>query len=132
MKGSRGRHGRSYTLVTPANHYPSRLPEYGDAPVVKLVTPRLAPARIGEYLVALPAGGGTARPVAPAFETFLYGLEGGARIGIGEEAEADLGAGAYAYVPATVPYTVAAGDAPARVLIVKRRYEPSPGHGPPG
>ena len=56
MKASRGRRGRAYTLVTPANHYPSRLPEYGDAPVVKLVTPRLAPSRIGEYLVALPAG----------------------------------------------------------------------------
>ena len=38
------------------NHYASRLPEFGDAPVVKLVTPRLAPSRIGEYLIALPAG----------------------------------------------------------------------------
>jgi (S)-ureidoglycine aminohydrolase len=132
MKGSRGVRGASYTLITPANHYPSRLPEYGDAPVVKLVTPRLAPSRIGEHLVALPAGGGTTRPVTGGFETFLYGLEGGARIVIGEDAEADLGAGGYAYVPETVPYTIAAGDAPARVLIVKRRYEPAPGHPPPG
>ena len=50
MSGARG-HG--YTLVTPANHYPSRLPELGDQPVVKLVTPRLAPSRIGQYLIAL-------------------------------------------------------------------------------
>ena len=44
--------------------------------MVKLVTPRLAPSRIGEYLVSLPAGAGTVRPVAPGFETFLYGLDG--------------------------------------------------------
>ena len=78
MKSSRGRAAHSFTLVTPANHYPSRLPPFGDAPVVKLVTPRFAPARIGEYLLALPAGGGTTEPVAPGFETFLYALDGDA------------------------------------------------------
>jgi (S)-ureidoglycine aminohydrolase len=132
MKGSRGVRGASYTLITPANHYPSRLPEYGDAPVVKLVTPRLAPARIGEYLVALPPHGGTTRPVEPGFETFLYGLEGGARIVIAAGSEAALGAGDYAYVPAAAPFTLAAGAAPARILVVRRSYEPAPGHAAPG
>ena len=78
MKDSRGVRRTSFTLVTPANHYPSRLPPFGDAPVVKLVTPRFAPSRIGEYLIALPAGGGTTEPVAAGFETFLYALEGDA------------------------------------------------------
>ena len=78
MKASRGARRTSFTLVTPANHYPSRLPPFGDAPVVKLVTPRFAPSRIGEYLLALPAGGGTTEPVAPGFETFLYALDGDA------------------------------------------------------
>ena len=73
----------SYTVIRPGNHYASRLPEFGTAPVVKLVTPRLAPSRIGEYLVALPAGGGTTRPVAAGFETFVYALEGGAMPGSG-------------------------------------------------
>ena len=131
MKASRGRRGRAYTLVTPANHYPSRLPELGDAPVVKLVTPRLAPSRIGEYLVALPAGAGTTRPVAPAFETFLFGLDGAATL-VCERQEHPLGEGAYAYLPATAAYELRAGDDPARLLIVKRRYEPTPGHAPPG
>jgi (S)-ureidoglycine aminohydrolase len=123
MSTDRGRRGRGYTLVTPANHYPSRLPEYGDAPVVKLVTPRLAPARIGEYLVALPAGAGA--DVAPGYETFLYGLDG--------EATVDglpLGPGAYAYLPESAGYTVRA-DGDARFLVVKRRYEPAPGHDAP-
>ena len=76
MKCSRGVRAPPSRSSRPANHYPSRLPPFGDAPVVKLVTPRFAPARIGEYLLALPAGGGTTRPVAPGFETFLYALEG--------------------------------------------------------
>ena len=111
MKASRGRRGRAYTLVTPANHYPSRLPEYGDAPVVKLVTPRLAPSRIGEYLVALPAGGATTRPVAAGFETFLYGLDGDATLRAGGR-ELPLGAGAYAYLPEQESYELDAGDGP--------------------
>ena len=76
MKSSRGRRGSSFTLVTPANHYPSRLPAFGAAEVVKLVTPRLAPARIGEYLITLPPGHGTDGPVPAGYETFVYVLEG--------------------------------------------------------
>ncbi len=126
MQTTRGVRGLSYTLLTPANHYPSRLPAFGDAPVVKLVTPRMAPARIGEYLVSLPAGGGTAHPVEPGYETFLYALEGEASVLSGGDALA-LHGGGFAYLPGDDAYDLAAGDAPARLLIVKRRYEPYPG-----
>ncbi len=124
--------GLSFTLVTPANHYPSRLPQFGDAPVVKLVTPRMAPSRIGEYLVSLPAGGGTARPVEPGFETFLYALEGEATILAGGDPALAVRAGGFAYLPAEESYDLAAGDRPARLLVVKRRYEPVPGLPAPG
>ncbi len=128
----RGRHGHGWTLVTPANHYPSRLPSFGpDVPVVKLVTPRLAPSRIGEYLIALPAGGGTAEPVAPGFETFFYALDGAATL-LADGVEVPLGAGGYAYLPASAAWELRAGGAPARVLAVKRRYEPWPGLDAPG
>jgi (S)-ureidoglycine aminohydrolase len=127
MKGSRGAaRAGSFTLVTPANHYPSRLPAFGDAPVVKLVTPRFAPSRIGEYLLALPAGGGTTEPVAPGFETFLYALDGEATARA-EGRELPLHAGGFAYLPATAAFELSAGGAPARLLLVKRRYEPWPG-----
>ena len=131
MKGSRGVRRNSFTLVTPANHYPSRLPPFGDAPVVKLVTPRFAPSRIGEYLVALPAGGGTSEAVAPGFETFLYALTGEATARV-EGDELSLRAGSFAYLPAEASFTLSAGASAARLLMVKRRYEPWPGLAPPG
>ena len=99
VKASRGRRGRAYTLVTPANHYPSRLPEFGDAPVVKLVTPRLAPSRIGEYLVALPAGGGDDRaPSPPASRRSSTGSTAARRCAPAA-ASSPLGAGGWAYLP---------------------------------
>jgi (S)-ureidoglycine aminohydrolase len=128
MKSSRGRRGRAFTLVTPANHYPSRLPEFGDAPVVKLVTPRLAPARIGEYLIMLPAGHEAA--LAPGFETFLYALDGAASALVDGQ-ELQLGAGGFVYVPESMSFELFAGELPARLLMIKRRYEPAPGHDPP-
>jgi (S)-ureidoglycine aminohydrolase len=130
VKGSRGVRRHSFFLLTPANHYPSRLPPFGDAAVVKLVTPRCAPSRIGEYLIALPAGGGTDEPVAPGFETFLYALQGGATATV-DGAAVSLRAGAFAYLPATASFGLAAGDAPARLLMIKRRYEPWPGRDAP-
>ena len=130
MKGSRGARGGSFTLVTPSNHYPSRLPPFGGAPVVKLVTPRLAPARIGEYLVALPAGGGTVEPVAPGSETFLYALDGEATAQV-DGKEISLRGGAFAYLPATASLELDTGGAPARLLMIRRRYEPWPGLEPP-
>jgi (S)-ureidoglycine aminohydrolase len=106
----------SYTVIRPANHYPSRLPEFGDMPVVKLVTPRLAPSRIGEYLVSLD---GTSAPLGAAYETFFYVLEGSAN---------GLSAGGFAYAPPGDELTL---TGQGRVLIVKRRYEPAGDTPPP-
>jgi (S)-ureidoglycine aminohydrolase len=122
---------RPYTVIRPANHYPSRLPEYGAAPVVKLVTPRLAPSRIGEYLVSIDPGRGTVQPVAPGFETFFYALGGDAVLVAGKE-EIPLGAGAYAYLPESAAYELRTAASGAELLVVKRRYEPTLGHDAPG
>ena len=150
MKGSRGVRRDSFTLLTPANHYPSRLAPFGDNPVVKLVTPRFAPARIGEYLLSLPAGGGTTEPIATGLETFLYALDGEAtaRVALTAAAadradavtanpsldgrEVPLRAGAFAYLPESAAFELRAGGAPARLLMLRRRYEPWPGRDAPG
>jgi (S)-ureidoglycine aminohydrolase len=132
-EASRGALGHGYTVVTPANHYPSRLPEFGGQAVVKLVTPRMAPSRIGEYLVSLDAGGGTLRRVGAGYERFFYVLDGAVTlITTGSERRA-LTPGGYAYLPSDAAYELRAGDdTPARLLVVKRRYEGHAAHDAPG
>jgi (S)-ureidoglycine aminohydrolase len=120
----------SYTLVTPANHYPSRLPEFGDQPVVKLVTPRFAPSRIGEYLVSLTPGARGSEPADPGYETFCYALDGTATLTT-EDGTVLLDPGAYAYRPAGAAVTLAADGGVARVLVLRRRPEPLAGRAGP-
>jgi (S)-ureidoglycine aminohydrolase len=129
---SRGALGLGYTVVTPANHYPSRLPEFGDQPVVKLVTPRMAPSRIGQYLVSLDSGGGTTRRVGAGYERFFYVLEGAVTLSILGGGRQPLVAGSFAYLPSDTAYELRATDAgPARMLIVKRVYEGHTAHDAP-
>jgi (S)-ureidoglycine aminohydrolase len=99
--------------------------------VVKLVTPRLTPARFAEYLVVLPPGRGTSDPVAPGFETFLYGLEGDTVVeALGVRTA--LGPGAFTYLPHDTGFALH-GDPSrtSRLLWLKRRYEAFPGVGAP-
>jgi (S)-ureidoglycine aminohydrolase len=129
---SRGALGHGYTVITPANHYPSRLPEFGDQPVVKLVTPRMAPARIGEYLVSLNPGGGTTRRVGAGYERFFYVLDGAVTLSTTASERRALVAGGFAYLPSDMAYELQASDeSPARLLIVKRIYESHGTHDAP-
>jgi (S)-ureidoglycine aminohydrolase len=129
VAASRGVRRTSYTLVTPANHYPSRLPNLRATQFVKLVTPRFAPARFGQYLLVIEAGGGTDAPVAPGFETFLYGLDGQATL-TSPTVEHSLSAGAFAYLPPAVGFDLESARG-ARVLWLKRPLEEWPGLGAP-
>lgn len=131
---TRGRRGPAYTLLTPANHYVSRLPALAAASVIKLVTPRLAPARIAQYLIAFGADPaiepGTAEPVSwrvlAGYESFFFALDAGASLAWDGMAGFRLAPRSFAYVPAAMPFTLS-GDPGARILWVKRRYQPWPG-----
>jgi (S)-ureidoglycine aminohydrolase len=122
--------GSSYTLLTPANRYASRLPNLERALLYKLVTPRLAPARFGAYVVALEAGGCTRAPVAAGFENFLYALDGELTIRAAGD-DVGLVCGGWRYVPREIEFSFTAGGRPAELLWLKRRYEPWPGVEPP-
>jgi (S)-ureidoglycine aminohydrolase len=116
---TRGWRDPSYTLLTPSNHYASRLVGMPGVTVVKLVTRRMAPARFGQYLLDIPAGTGTARPIAAGLEHFLFGLDGESVL-TAAGTEHPLDAGGFAYVPDQVTFDLAG---PGRVLWLKRPYE---------
>jgi (S)-ureidoglycine aminohydrolase len=133
MTRERGaRRPAAYTVVTPANHYPSRLPAFGDESIVKLVTPRYPGARIGQYLALLSPGGGTRHPVDTGRETFFYALEGGAFLLPSGGDEVPMSTGSWAFLPATTPWELEAGDEAARVLFLSRPREPHEGVRAPG
>jgi (S)-ureidoglycine aminohydrolase len=118
----RGRRGRAYTLITPANHYLSRLPALPGATVVKLVTPRLVPSRLAQTLVI---GADETPPqgaLGDSFEHFLFGLSGESSVADGDQSFA-LAAGGFAYLPTASDFELRLG-AGARLLWLKRRYEP--------
>jgi (S)-ureidoglycine aminohydrolase len=129
---TRGRRGACWTLITPDNHYISRLAVLQRASVVKLVTPRLVPARFGQYLVQMSPRGGTDGDLAAGEEHFLYVLEGRLTIGSGTEI-ARLEEGGFAYLPPdeTVSFLADRGGPGALMLWLKRPYEAAPGHAVP-
>jgi (S)-ureidoglycine aminohydrolase len=129
---SRGARGAAYMVLTPANRYASRLPNLRDALLYKLVTPRLAPARFAEYVVAAGRGGGTSAPVAAGFENFLYVLEGEVSLSA-DGRDLQLPPGSWCYLPAELSFGFAANrEGSAELLWLKRRFEPWPGLDAPG
>jgi (S)-ureidoglycine aminohydrolase len=129
---TRGRRGACWTLLTPDNHYVSRLADLQRASVVKLVTPRLAPARFGQYLVQMPPTGGTDGDLPEGFEHFLYCLDGELTVTSGTELER-LDPGGWAYLPPDAPISFAARrqGTGALALWLKRPYEVVGGFEPP-
>ncbi|MGO9959870.1 MAG: (S)-ureidoglycine aminohydrolase [Solirubrobacteraceae bacterium] len=132
---SRGATAAGYHLITPKNRAVSGLPELAATVVVKLVTPRRAPAAFAQYLLELAPGGGTA--TAPAaidrrLEHAFYGLDGAAVLVAGATTHV-LGPGRFAYLPPgnVVELDNPAGAGQARVLWFARAYEPVAGLTPP-
>jgi (S)-ureidoglycine aminohydrolase len=123
--GQRGRRGIAHTLITPGNQYVSRLPTLPEARFVKLVTPRLAPARFAQYLIDAAPQGST-MPLEATLEHFVYGLAGAGSVGGFELADEG-----FAYMPPSSGAELRL-DPGAQVLLLSRRYEPWPGMTAPG
>jgi (S)-ureidoglycine aminohydrolase len=96
VPGDRGRRGLTYTLLTPANRYVSRTPDLPGAQYYKLVTPRLAPSRLGEYLITGIQSPASA-DIPPGLEHFLLGMGGDVAVRLGDE-RVDLSYRGYLYV----------------------------------
>jgi (S)-ureidoglycine aminohydrolase len=121
---------RAFTILRPENRYASRLPNLRGALVYKLVTPRMTPARFGEYVLALEPGGGTSAPVAAGFEDFLYLLDGDVTIRA-EGVEPAMRPGSWRYLPPELSFELDCGEGASELLWVKRRLEEWPGLGAP-
>ena len=92
--------------------------------VVKLVTPRMAPSRLAETLVMGPDEGEAQGPLGDGFEHFLFGLSGDAEVADGQ-AVVRASRRRVRVRPDGRPFTLRVG-AGARLLWLKRRYEPLP------
>jgi quercetin dioxygenase-like cupin family protein len=103
------------------------------ASVVKLVTPRLAPARFGQFLVQMSPRGGTDGELPPGQEHFLYVLEGRLTVGSGTEL-VRLEEGGFVYLPPdeTMSFLADRGGPGALMLWLKRSYEPATHFDVPG
>ena len=121
IPGDRGRRGRTFTLLTPANRYVSRSPDLPGAQFFKLVTPRMAPARFGQYLLA-----GVEAPlvadIAPGYVHFLLGLAGAGSVRAGAD-RFDLADGGFAYA-GPAQFVRLELEPGAEVVWIKRRWEP--------
>ncbi|HET9073533.1 MAG TPA: hypothetical protein VFN48_03055 [Solirubrobacteraceae bacterium] len=121
ISGDRGRRGRTYTLITPANRYASRIPDLPGAEFFKLVTPRLVPARFGEYLIT-GIGSAMTADIAPGLEHFFLGLGGGGAVRAGAE-RFDLADGGFAYAGPS-QFVRLELEPGASIVWIKRPWEP--------
>ena len=124
VPNDRGRRGLTYTLLTQANRYMSRRPDLPGAAYYKLVTPRLAPSRLGQDVIVAGEDGVTA-PIAPGLEHFMIGMSGESSIARAGERIA-LGEGGYAYLGPSEEFALELAPG-ASIMSIKRRYEPWPG-----
>jgi (S)-ureidoglycine aminohydrolase len=124
---SRGCVAGSYFLITPDNLVANGLPHFVNTVARPLATPRDTAARFAQYLLDFEPAGGSLRPQGAGFESFLYQVAGEVSVTV-QGAEHVLGVGDYCYLPAGVEFSIqASGQAAARTLWTKRRYEPVEG-----
>jgi (S)-ureidoglycine aminohydrolase len=122
LPASCGHQSAAYHVITPANRYPSRLAGWRQTTVFKLATPRTGTARFGQYLLDLEPSGGSHEPVDRQFEHFVLTLAGTPQLD-----STDLPASSYAYLPPGSGLALTASAEPARIIWIKRRYEPAAG-----
>ena len=121
VPNDRGRRGATYTLLTPANRYASRLPAMSGSIVFKLVTPRLTPARFGQYLIVIGDHPVDVHVDSP-FEHFLLGQSGQAQVRIAGGEPLRLGDGGLVYIGPNIAFSLL-GEPSAELHWIKRHYE---------
>ena len=126
--GSRAVVESRYAILPPEGIPASVLPEWTSTEARILAAPALG-ARFAMYLLDLAGGGGTKQALPAGIEAFYYLLEGRARLDLGGKTH-DLAPGGFAYLSPGSKFSLAAASGPARVLGLKKAYEPLAGRAP--
>ncbi len=110
-----------YSVMPPAGILPSRLPGLRDTTVRFQTSPEMG-ARFAQVLLEIAPGGGTEGARHDGLEHFFYLVSGELDLTI-DETHHRLVSGGFGYVPAGSHYTLDNGDAPSRLIWIKRPYE---------
>lgn len=129
---NRGVVARNYAFMPPEGVLVSRLPHLEKTVVRVLAAPVLG-AAFAQYVFEIEPGGGTRTPFAEeGIQHFYYGLSGEAAFAVGDGAPVAFGKGSFAYLPPGTAFSLRNDSAaPARVLALRKRYEPAPGFAVP-
>jgi len=119
---------RNYAILPPEGIPESVLPEWTGAAARILTAPAMGAAFV-EYRLDLAAGGGTKQALPADIEAFFYVLEGHAKLELAGKAH-DLAPGGYAYLSPGSKFALSAAGGAARLLWLKKRYQPAKGHAP--
>lgn len=120
-----------YALITPAGLVRAPLPGWPEAACAVVISPAIG-ARFAQLLIDLPPGA-VARRSGPDDELLVFVRAGAIVVSVGEGTavgdlrDERLGPGGYAFIPAGRPYSVAAAQEGAELLVFQRRYLPLAG-----
>ncbi len=124
---NRGVVQRNYAFIPPEGVLVSRIPGYDRTSVRVLATPSLG-AGFVQMILEIEPGGGTPAAMGGDVQYFFYVLAGEVGVRIAGLMDAVLGEGGYAYAPEGHGFHLDNHTAgPARVLVVRKRYQPAPG-----
>ena len=118
----------NYAFIPPEGVLISRLPHF-DRTIARVLAAPVLGARFAQYVLEIEPGGGTPAPfMEDGVQHFYYSLSGEAAFAIDGGAATAFPAGGYAYVPPATSFTLRNdGTATARVLALRKRYEPAAG-----
>jgi len=122
---NRGVVKRSYAFMPPEGVLESRLPAY-DKTVVRFLTAPVMGARFAQAILEIAPGGGTRKEQRDELQHFFLVLSGNVEFSHDSGTPRAFPTNAYAYLPPGSAYTLRnISDAEARVLILKRPYQPA-------
>ena len=119
---------RHYAVLPPEGIPESVLPDWSATAARVLTAPAMG-AGFVEVMLDLGAEGRTKQTLAAGIEAFFYVLEGQARLELRGQTH-DLEPGGFAYLTPGSAFALAARGGPAKLLGLRKRYEPLAGHAP--